>query len=113
MTISYSKGEMALGDIFSMYLGIFESIRLRKEKNYKESSQKIDFIEQKLNKIQRGFGLASMITYFNKANPEKLIKGLKNVITKLKGENPNLEEQVQYIETTIPIIQKSIPLPRY
>ncbi len=113
MTTSYFQGRNALVNIFSMYLGLWEGIRLRKQKAYETSSQKIDFIDNNIKKIKRGYGLASIEEYFN-INPNKWINGLNKVIKELKGETPNLEKQVQYIEETIPPIQTILPkVPHY
>ena len=108
MTTSYFQGRNSLVNIFSMYLGLWEGIRLRKQGNLEASSQKIDFINNHIKKIRRGYGLASITEYFS-INPNEWINGLNKIITELEMETPNLEKQIQYIEKTIPKIQTILP----
>ncbi len=113
ITTSYSRGRQALVNILSMHLGLWEGIRLRKQENYEDLSWRMIMIEKGIKKIRKNFGLASIQDYFN-IDPSEWIKGLNNIITELKGSNPNLEKQTQYIEVTLPKIQRILPLvPHY
>ena len=95
LTTSYSRGKQALCDILSMYLGLWEEARLRKQKNHEDLLWRVDMVEKRIKEITKNFGLASIQDYFN-IDPNEWIKGLDNIITELKGNNPNLEKQTQY-----------------